>query len=91
VNFLAVGSPSFVEGLLDTTIYLASTPSPPSVMTTSYGNDEDTFSVSDAQFVFALSCVLILTTAHQQEHLRWLHGARRSRNLGEPHLATTGF
>jgi hypothetical protein len=53
VEFLVVGGDDFTRGLLDTTTYLASAPSPPSVMTTSYGNDEDNFSLSDAQFVLA--------------------------------------
>jgi tripeptidyl-peptidase-1 len=53
VEFLTVGDVDFVQGLLDTTIYLSSTPNPPSVMTTSYGDDEASYSLSDAQFVSA--------------------------------------
>jgi hypothetical protein len=86
--FLTVGNPDFVEGLLDTTAYLASAPSPPSVMTTSYGNDENQFSLSDAQFVFALELILVLTTAPQQEHLCWIHGARCSWHLGKQCFVT---
>jgi hypothetical protein len=53
VDFFTVGNNDFVQGLLDTTTYLASTPSPPSVMTTSYGENEENFSLSDAQFALA--------------------------------------
>jgi hypothetical protein len=41
----------YIQAFIDTNTYLASTPSPPSVMSTSYGIDEDEFSLSDAQFV----------------------------------------
>jgi hypothetical protein len=53
VEFLVVGGYDFTQGLLDTITYLASAPSAPSVVTTSYGDDEDNFSLSDAQFVLA--------------------------------------
>jgi hypothetical protein len=83
VEFFTVGNNDFVQGLLDTTTYLASTPSPPSVITTSYGENEENFSLSDAQFVLAPKRILALTTTRQQERLRWLHGTWRSRRLGE--------
>jgi hypothetical protein len=51
VEFLTVAPDYFSQALLDTTTYLASMPNPPSVMTTSYDDDEDNFSLSDAQFV----------------------------------------
>jgi hypothetical protein len=68
VEFLTVGNDDFVQALLDTTTYLASTPSPPSVITTSYGEDEDNFSLSDAQFVF-------VSEAHPSSNHRLLTGA----------------
>lgn len=46
VTFLANGNEDFNTALVDSANYLASTRSPPSVVTTSYGGDEDSFSSS---------------------------------------------
>jgi tripeptidyl-peptidase-1 len=54
VEFLTIGGYNFVQGLIDAATHLASSPTPPSVMTTSYGGDEENFSLSDAQFVLSL-------------------------------------
>jgi hypothetical protein len=82
VQFITVGNSDFVQALLDTSTYLSSTPNPPSVLTTSYGDDESSYSLSDAQFVFALQHPPALTTARHQECLRRLHGTWCSRHLG---------
>jgi tripeptidyl-peptidase-1 len=50
VTFLTVGG-AFVQAVLDTTTYLASAPNPPSVMTTSYGGSEASFSPTDARYL----------------------------------------
>ena len=49
-TFLTVGG-SFSTALLDTTTFLHSTASPPSVMTTSYGDSESAFTPSLATLV----------------------------------------
>jgi hypothetical protein len=54
VEFLTIGGYDFVQILLDTATYLASTSTPPSVMTTSYGGAEENFSLSDTQSVLSL-------------------------------------
>jgi hypothetical protein len=46
----------FAGALFDTTTFLSTTPSPPSVVTTSYGLDEAQFSPQDLQYVLVLSC-----------------------------------
>jgi hypothetical protein len=91
VEYLVVGGYNFTQGLLDTTTYLASAPSPPSVLTTSYGNDEDHFSLSDAQFVLAPNSIIALTAGYPQEYLRRIHGTRCSWHLGEGHLVPVKF
>jgi hypothetical protein len=94
VEFLVVGGDDFTQGLLDTTTYLASAPNPPSVLTTSYGDDEDNFSLSDAQSVLAPKApkyIIALTAGYPQEHLRRIHGTRCSWHLGERHLVPVKF
>jgi tripeptidyl-peptidase-1 len=91
VEYLVVGGDDFTQGLLDTITYLASAPSAPSVLTTSYGNDEDNFSLSDAQFVLAPKYIIALTVSHPQEHLRRIHGTRCSWHLGEDTLYRSSF
>jgi tripeptidyl-peptidase-1 len=83
VEFLTVGDVYLAPAFLNTIAYLASIPNPPSVVTTSYIANEAQFSLSDAQFVSAVRLFLDLTHAHQQEYLCWLHGAWRSRHLGD--------
>jgi hypothetical protein len=41
----------FAVALFDTTTFLSTTKSPPSVVTTSYGNNEAMFSPQDLQYV----------------------------------------
>lgn len=50
-TFLTVGGNSFSTSLLDTTTFLDGVASPPSVMTTSYGDVESDFSASLATLV----------------------------------------
>jgi tripeptidyl-peptidase-1 len=52
VTFLTVGG-GFTKAVLDTTTYLAGVAAPPSVITTSYGGNEASFSRSDAQKICA--------------------------------------
>lgn len=40
-NNASVSSDGFAEVLLDTALYMLALPSPPQVMTTSYGDDEE--------------------------------------------------
>jgi tripeptidyl-peptidase-1 len=61
VSFLSVGNniteiSDFAGALFDTTTFLSTTPSPPSVVTTSYGFDEAQFSPQDLQYVVVLFC-----------------------------------
>jgi hypothetical protein len=83
VEFLTVGDVYLAPAFLNTIAYLASIPNPPSVVTTSYIANEAQFSLSDAQFVFVVRLFSDLTHAHRQEYLCWLHGAWRSRHLGD--------
>jgi tripeptidyl-peptidase I len=46
VTFLTVGGNDFTQALLDTTQFLDGVASPPTVMTTSYGTNENTISKS---------------------------------------------
>lgn len=50
-TFLTVGGDSFSTSLLDTTTFLDGVASPPSVMTTSYGDVESDFGASLATLV----------------------------------------
>jgi hypothetical protein len=91
VSFLSVGNniteiSDFAGALFDTTTFLSTTPSPPSVVTTSYGFDEAQFSPQDLQYVVVLFCAHVSggffpSHAPSQEDLQWIHGRRCSRHL----------
>jgi tripeptidyl-peptidase-1 len=64
-SFLSVGgihqateAADFAVALFDTTTFLSTTKSPPSVVTTSYGNDEAMFSPQDLQYVADVQDIL---------------------------------
>jgi hypothetical protein len=64
-SFLSVGnvinnSADFSVALFDTTTFLSTTQSPPSVFTTSFGDDETQFSPQDLQYVVVAAWTLFL-------------------------------